>query len=463
MRTILPISLIFTILISCSTQTKLPQELKGNWLNANDSIEWIISLQPDFAVYDNKFWDYKSISGSKNNFLIKLTDGNQTISFKAELEDSLSLKFTGQDDIGKRLTRKKTVRPDFRNYDMQGFEELQMMDDTVTIRGFIEDYDADICDGTGSVFYRNVFTKLHDEEETKFTIDTTGRFEVSFRAYNLQIVYLCIDGSTGTSIIIQPGHSVMIGFNNILLEVTNDARKWEGLTDWQINHYMGDHSRLSEELIILLHHLYNNSIATPIKKIDNIEDMSQMEYIVWRKEVFRKEKAMMDSLIFEMRNSKKAEQSIHRILEIDLLHHLYRYQISMSRFQYLSPSYIEQIPELSDTSALNMINSELLSYLNYLNIFYRQQPMGIVSERKMKYYLQFMLSLSQNTKEQTLINEMIEAPALTSELLNQGNIYPLEGSDYDHFINKRIDVNLIMICGESTGKSSLTAYIYTLS
>jgi thiol-disulfide isomerase/thioredoxin len=232
----------------------------------------------------------------------------------------------------------------------------------------------------------------------------------------------------------------MIGFNNILLEVTNDARKWEGLTDWQINYYMGDHSRLSEELIILLHHLYNNSIATPIKKIDNIEDMSQMEYIVWRKEVFRKEKAMMDSLIFEMRNSKKAEQSIHRILEIDLLHHLYRYQISMSRFQYLSPSYIEQIPELSDTSALNMINSELLSYLNYLNIFYRQQPMGIVSEQKMKYYLQFMLSLSQNTKEQTIINEMIEAPALTSELLNQGNIYPLEGSDYDHFINKRIDV-----------------------
>ncbi|MDO8896554.1 MAG: hypothetical protein Q7V19_02805, partial [Bacteroidales bacterium] len=124
MRAILPISLIFTILISCSTQTKLPEKLKGNWLNANDSIEWVISLQPDFAVYDNKFWDYKSISGSSNHFLIKLTNGNQTISLNTELKDSLSLKITNTNNIDMRLTRKKASRPDFQHYDMQGFSEL---------------------------------------------------------------------------------------------------------------------------------------------------------------------------------------------------------------------------------------------------------------------------------------------------------------------------------------------------
>jgi len=438
MRTILPISLIFTILISCSTQTKLPQELKGNWLNANDSIEWIISLQPDFAVYDNKFWDYKSISGSKNHFRIKLTEGTQTISLKAELEDSLSLKITDNNNNGKRLTRKKAARPDFRHYDMREFENLQMVDDTVTIRGFIEDYDADIYDGTGSVYHRHVFSNVFEEDETRFNIDTTGRFEVRFRAYNFQIIYLVIEGSTMSSIIIQPGHVAMIGFNNRLLEVTNDARKWEGLTDWQINHYMGEYGLLSEELIILLHHLYHNSNTSRIEKIDAIDDMTQMEYIGWRKEVYSQEQLMMDSLILEMRNSKKAEQCIHRIMEIEFLRHLYEFQISITRFQYLSRPYIEQIPELSDTSSLNFINSEFLIYFNYLNTFYRYQPLSNVSEQNIKYRLQFMLSQSKSNEEQTLIKELIEAPEITSELLNQGNIYPLESSDYDLFLNKRV-------------------------
>ncbi len=438
MRAILPISLIFTILISCSTQTKLPEKLKGNWLNANDSIEWVISLQPDFAVYDNKFWDYKSISGSSNHFLIKLTNGNQTISLNTELKDSLSLKITNTNNIDMRLTRKKASRPDFQHYDMQGFSELHMVDDTVTIRGFIEDYDPDIYDGTGSVYHRSVFSSIIEEDEIRFNIDTTGRFEVRFRAFNLQIIYLSIEGSTQTRIIIQPGHAAMIGFSNLLLEVTNDGRKWETLTDWQINHYMGEHSRLSEELIILLHHLQTKSNTSPIKKIDNIEDMSQMEYIVWRKEVYRQEIAMMDSLILEMRNSKKAEQCIHRILEIHLLHHLYQYQISMSRFQYLSSLYIEQIPELSDTSSLNFINSEFLSYFNYLSTFYQHQPLSNVSEQNIKYHLQFMLIQSKSNEEQTLIKELIEAPEITSELLNHGNINPLESFDYDLFINKRV-------------------------
>jgi thiol-disulfide isomerase/thioredoxin len=437
MRTILPISLIFTILISCSTQTKLPQELKGNWLNANDSIEWIISLQPDFAVYDNKFWDYKSISGSKNHFRIKLTDGNQTIRLKVELKDSLSLKITGHDEIDERLTRKKAARPDFRHYDMREFENLQMVDDTVTIRGFIEDYDPDIYDGTGGVYHRNVFSNILEEEETKFNIDTTGRFEVRFRAYNFQIIYLVIEGSTMSSIIIQPGHVAMIGFNNRLLEVTNDARKWETLTDWQINHYMGEYGLLSEELIILLHHLYHNSNTSPLKKFDAIDEMSQMEYIGWRKEVYSQETAMMDSLILEMRNSKKAEQCIHGILEIELLHQLYRYQISGTRFQYLTTPYIGQIPEMH-ASSLNLINTDFLSYLNYLNIFYKQQPLSISSEDIGKYRLQFMLSQSKSNEEQTLIKELIEAPSITAELLNQGNIYPLESSDYDLFLNKRV-------------------------
>ncbi|KAF0203303.1 MAG: hypothetical protein FD170_1292 [Bacteroidetes bacterium] len=437
MRAILPISLIFTILISCSTQTKLPQELKGNWLSANDSIEWIISLQPDFAVYDNKFWDYKSISGNKSKFVIKLTEGTQTISLKAVLEDSLSLKITDNNNIDKRLTRKKAARPDFRNYDMQGFEELQMMDDTVTIRGFIEDYDPDIYDGTGSIYHRNVFSNVFEEEETRFNIDTTGRFEARFRAFNLQIIYLSIEGSSQTRIVIQPGSSAMIGFNNLLLDVTNDARKWEGLTDWQINHYMGEYGRLSEELILLLHHLYRNSNTSPLKKFDAIDEMSQMEYIGWRKEVYSQETAMMDSLILEMRNSKKAEECVHGILEIELLHHLYHYQISGTRFQYLAAPYIEQIPELN-ASSLNLINTDFLSYLNYLNIFYRQQPLSNISEDIAKYRLQFMLSQSKSTEEQKLIKELIDVPAITAELLNQGNIYPLESSDYDLFLNKRV-------------------------
>jgi hypothetical protein len=42
--------------------TAFPPEIKGNWLSAADSIEWVYSFQHGFAVFDNSFWSYRSVS-----------------------------------------------------------------------------------------------------------------------------------------------------------------------------------------------------------------------------------------------------------------------------------------------------------------------------------------------------------------------------------------------------------------
>lgn len=429
--------MMLAITFSCATNKDLPQNIKGNWLNVNDSIEWVLSFQPGFAVFNNEFYDYQKISGTNEKVKIVLKNQKRKHKFNIDIIDDNTISVNSPGGKGWKLTKVKAVDPSFRNYDQNGFGNIQMVDDTAVIMGFIEDYDPDLYIGSGDVLLYHALNGHKAEfAKTTFNIDPVGKFEVGFRAFNPQMVLLVIDGSTRTQVLISPGDTTIVAFNKLLKKVTEDSRWWDSVSDWQINHYMGSNAMLTEE-IILLDGKYQKFInPNPAIVIDNIEEMPQLEYLAWRKEFHRQEKLKIDSLLIRHQCSKKAQEYYHKYLENRLLGDLYCYQINRRRFQNLGPEYTDRIEEADDLSLAGIVSTSYMSYINYLSMYHSTNPLGLASEGVKKYLLNYLLSIAETDGDQQLIKKLIEKPAPKAEDFDY-KTHATNALDYDSFINRR--------------------------
>lgn len=78
-------------------------------------------------------------------------------------------------------TNRKATKPDFHHYDALKYENLNLVDDTATINGFIEDYDTTVFSSEGKISYQSALTGVEEEDATiPFTIHPDGRFQVEF-------------------------------------------------------------------------------------------------------------------------------------------------------------------------------------------------------------------------------------------------------------------------------------------
>jgi thiol-disulfide isomerase/thioredoxin len=434
------IRLGFLILLSISfsaySQSSLPPELKGNWLNTCDSIEWIVSFQPGFAVYENQFWDYKSILFEDGGYLLQLnnTKINNSLSVKIINETTLLLSSGSKKDI--LCTNRKAAKPDFRYYDTLEFNEPLIQDDSITIRGFIEDYDNKIYQRTGNVSFMSVLSVRSGSYNTKFDIRNDGRFEVTFRGFNPSYVYFEIEGGTNTRVFVFPGQTVMIGFNSRLNEVTRNSEKWAAISDWDINHYMGCSGMLSEELL-LLETFYEKKLTSPMLMTMNMESMSQLEYLEWRTKVNTKECSSIDSLIVALRCSRKAAQYMQKTIEIDLLTDLYNYPVQNGNILQLEQKYIDGIPK-SPNSETDNISPKYYRYINYLTFFHRHQLLGGLLPDIYLYYLAYSINLATDMDEKYQINDLVGKIKEFQVIISKENSLNYYARHPDTTINRRV-------------------------
>ncbi|MGB4204858.1 MAG: TlpA disulfide reductase family protein [Bacteroidales bacterium] len=432
------ILMMLAITFSCAKNKDLQQNIKGNWLNANDSIEWVLSFQPGFAVFNNEFYEYQKILGTNEKVKIVLKNQKRTHKFNIEIIDDNTISVNSPGEKGWKLTKVKAVDPNFRNYDQNGFGNIQMVDDTAVIIGFIEDYDPELYIGSGYVElyhalngYEDVFAK------STFNIDPAGKFEVGFRAFNPQMVYLTIDGSTRTQVLISPGDTIIVAFNKLLKTVTEDSRMWDSVSDWQINHYMGSNAMPSEEITLLNRKYLKFINPNPAIVNDNMNEMPQLEYLTWRKEFHRQEKLKIDSLLIRHQCSKKAQEYYHKFLENELLEDLYNYQINGMRFQNLGPEYTDRIEEPDEPSLASIVSTSYMFYINYLSMYHSMNPLGLASEGYKKYYLNYLLSIAETDGDQQLIKKLIEKQAPKAEDFDY-KTHATNTQYYDSFINRRV-------------------------
>lgn len=411
-------------------QSALPLALIGNWLNANDSIEWIISFQPGFAVYDTQFWDYETIEPTNDGYKIVLSNKTVKHQINANMAHNGSLLLTVDKQKSFLCTRQKALNPDFSYHKSPPFSGSLLADDNVTIRGFIEDYDPELYEGTGHVQYLNTLTRFTKTYDHHFEIAPDGRFEVKFRAFSPQMIYFTIEGSTQTRMFIVPGEVQMIGFNATLKQVTLDPRKWEVLNDFEINHYMGNSGLLSEEMLFLLRDYEYNLTTSPRTKALNMESMSQLQYLRWRKRTYTNDYSKMGSFMDKINSSERARQVMNITMKADYIYDIYAYPIRMEGIAQLGSKYIDEMPEMNYNDHQYLLASQYYGIINYMTFFNNHQSLSLYKKARVLNFLDYADNHLIDLADTTLVHDQRLAMSDTRDTDEE---FPFadESADYD--------------------------------
>jgi thiol-disulfide isomerase/thioredoxin len=416
------LAFLIIVLLSINSllaQIQFPSEIKGNWLKTSDSIEWYCSFQPHFAVMDNQFWHYTDITQNKNSYLINLYNELVFRKISIIMLDSSTL-ILEENGIKILCTNRKATNPDFLHYDILKFENLNLVDDSATITGFIEDYNTTVFSSEGKISYQSALTVLEEENATiPFTIHPDGRFQVRFRMFNPQPVYLIIEGSRQTRIFAQPGQTGFICFNKNLLWLTENPDRWQEMNDWDVNHYMGKTGLLSEELLLL--EAFCNSLEEIVFNSRKDDELSQMSYQDWRKGAYLKHVVSMDSLIRVLHNSEKARQVILTRMELILIHDLFNLQFKKAIF---SEQYFSGMPFIDTDNSIILVSDYCYQYINSLNNIYPVQPLKGCYDAYDKQMRHLSVTVSDSTDLLIINGWLAEYENYSWPCLKMGNEVP---------------------------------------
>jgi thiol-disulfide isomerase/thioredoxin len=379
----------FVFLLNIQAQTSLPKNIQGNWLAASDSIRWVCSLQPNFALIDNSFWNYKSVSMTGNSCRIILTNGKEIRKLTLNGIDESTLRIKNNAEVT-LCTRLKSKKPDF-HHDTTIFKISRLLSDTATIAGFIENYDPAVFSSKGTILYYNPVTGfLETESLTNFKITTDGRFEVKFKMYNPQLVTLIIEGSTQTRLFAGPGQISFVCFNKNIVDLTRNTDLWANFTDWDVNHYMGNSGMLSEELILLMNFIENMDDEDWNLGMD--KSLPELEYLNWEKTRYLQHLDAADSLMVIMNCSEKSRQVVHTWLILDYCSDLLDLGFKKG---LLTEHYLAGIPQI-DLEVPGLLESgKITQYINSLLTVYNTQPL----KGSFAAYEKQMLRLAESVKD----------------------------------------------------------------
>lgn len=267
----------FMIVINVHAQipkTNVPDRIIGCW-NSAESKQWEYGFFEKFAVYNNDFWEYKSLIVNKNKIEMVLKKGNEILKIKLNIDAKSDSVCTL---VANKGTKKHLIRyashPDFTTEDHTSFINNGYQTDSVTIIGYFNNTHRTLP------FKINVPNALSGEGDYYYTdIDSLGRFRITIPILNSTEIYMDWQRE-GTYIptVVEPGETLFLYYDY----KNEDTR------------FMGKNARIHQEL-------RNYDIHPPYKQwrkyLSYDEKMDHDVYLQKQQELYNEEKEILDRYI----------------------------------------------------------------------------------------------------------------------------------------------------------------------
>jgi len=159
--------------------------LFGNWIEPVSN-KWTFGFFEKFAIYDGKFWDYKTLNITKNKGTATLKNGIDTLqlTFKNIKDSTLQVVINKQKVVTYHLAGR--TLPHFKTTDTTSFTDNHFAHvDTAFITGYL-------CNRMiNKPFEITLYDVIAGEEVSYYgQVDDAGRFEIKVPLYNSSKVYL---------------------------------------------------------------------------------------------------------------------------------------------------------------------------------------------------------------------------------------------------------------------------------
>ncbi|MDR1610065.1 MAG: TlpA family protein disulfide reductase [Candidatus Symbiothrix sp.] len=254
------IALIINLLCISVNAQQPPATLLGNWIETQSN-EWQYGFFEKFAVFNCAFWEYASVQQKGKTTKIVLQKDGQTVSLSVDQKNDSVLvikngKSPRQDFV---LMRKRY--PDYKTPDNTPFPAPTFRPDSATIIGYYRNFDkfselppnapAWVKDRYFNTVFKMAVSDFISGEQQDYqtTIDSLGRFSLTFPVVNSQETYADW-GRLTRQLVFSPGDTlfVFVDITDLIPLGNMDSRNDFYLRDKQIL-FMGDNARLNNELM----------------------------------------------------------------------------------------------------------------------------------------------------------------------------------------------------------------------
>jgi thiol-disulfide isomerase/thioredoxin len=235
-------------------QAQIPKKIIGNWID-DLSKEWQYGFFETFAIKDNDFWDYESVSTKNNVVQINLRKGSrrETLNISV-LSDKNTISLSENNDKPKLLRLNNQICTLYPFVDNTPFKNAGFKPDTVTITGYLRNFDKYIASKDNEVegpFSVSVHDFIrHSDVDNFVDLDSFGRFKIRFPVLSTQEMYISW-GRLNIVGVVEPGEELFLFTdmkNYIMPGGLNDHEGKEFNSRPKQVLFMGENARLHSEL-----------------------------------------------------------------------------------------------------------------------------------------------------------------------------------------------------------------------
>ncbi|MDR1860112.1 MAG: TlpA family protein disulfide reductase [Bacteroidales bacterium] len=342
------IALLGLLALSMTVQAQIPATLTGNWINM-DTGNWEYGFFEQFAIHDCAFWEYAAgqTKGKTSKIVLQKDGKTLTLNVKQKNDSVISIK-NGRLKSDFLLMRK--LIPDYKTADATPFPEPKFRRDSATLIGYYRNFDK-IPDNFMERYGKNYIEIGKEESDgiTRATIDSLGRFAITFPLVNTQQLHVDIR-RLGRKVVFSPNDTIFVfaDVNDLIWDYMKEDYYAYILRDKQII-FMGDNARLNNELL----QYTEAKISVPLSS-DSPEQKTErtdIEYLDYCKNIYAQRLAHLDNYMATHMVSEK-----FRLLETETERYRFAYSllcVSRRHNKRWQPF---------DTEYMNYIKSEIPLY-----------------------------------------------------------------------------------------------------
>ena len=370
------------------------QLLPSYWRDAEG--DWKIAFLEDQAIYDCKFWRYKSLdinqkTGEAEMLLTSGTDDIKVVVGK-DKKGKRTIQIGDQKASYSMITSR--FMPDYPQKDTRtDFVDTDYKADTVTVVGWIKDMpDKYKGEKTFEFAYNNLFTG--DQESVYADLDEQGRFKVSFPLLN-STEFFCDWSRCFIWTMLEPGKTYF------LLYDFKEGRRY----------FMGDDCRLQNELFKFPVDWQTVSMEDEDKDFD--------KYIASTDSLLQTQFAKQERLFEEHPSLSNRYRQYRRG------HTLWQQAFDFGQARFNGENY--QFPEAARQYAYNTFWKELKSPLTLhreTNSFLRDYLGDVLDRRSDKIslnVLDYIDEVAENDEERELLTRFKEWSKTATETINKAS------------------------------------------
>jgi len=312
--------------------------LYGNWFEPVSN-KWTFGFFEKFAIYDGKFWDYKTLNITKNKGTATLKNGNDTLqlTFKNIKDSTLQVLINKQKVVTYHLAGR--TLPHFKTTDTTSFTDNHFARiDTAYMTGYL-------CNRkTNKPFEISLYDFIADKDVSYYgNVDITGRFEIKVPLYNSSMVYL--DSRQMTQLmVLEPNEHYFLFYD----ENTKQTL------------YMGNNTRFQNETATL------DIFGIPNEEPE--KNLKPINFLDFQKRLLDKKRSYINSILNQMpAPSEKFRNYLNNEIKTDIARNLmqFRFELDRNNNEKFPDEYLAFVKNTMLTNPLNPIPLNM-SYFSFI-------------------------------------------------------------------------------------------------